>query len=63
MVQIPLRPKMIYMAPMKSLCSEKYREWRDKFETSLRGAVRILGWVHLKYVTMASFKIKFRGMY
>ena len=44
--QIPLRPKMVYMAPMKSLCSEKYREWRDKFETSLRGAVRILGWVH-----------------
>ena len=43
--QIPLRPKMVYMAPMKSLCSEKYREWRDKFETSLRGAVRILGWV------------------
>ena len=40
--QIPLRPKMVYMAPMKSLCSEKFREWHEKFETSLRGAVRIL---------------------
>ena len=33
---------MVYMAPMKSLCSEKFREWREKFETSLHGAVRIL---------------------
>ena len=41
-IQIPLRPKMVYMAPMKSLCSEKFREWREKFETSLRGAVRVL---------------------
>ena len=33
---------MVYMAPMKSLCSEKFREWREKFEKSLHGAVRIL---------------------
>jgi ATP-dependent helicase YprA (DUF1998 family) len=26
------RPKMVYMAPMKSLCSEKFREWKEKFE-------------------------------
>ena len=34
---------MVYMAPMKSLCSEKFREWREKFETNLpHGAVKIL---------------------
>ena len=26
------RFKVVYMAPLKALCSEKYTEWREKFE-------------------------------
>ena len=33
--------KMVYMAPMKSLCGEKRREWKEKFEDSGLG-VRVL---------------------
>ena len=54
---------MVYMAPMKSLCSEKYREWRDKFETSLRGAVRILGWVPEKERSLPLSEFRFHFFY